>query len=42
MHDLVLEKYGLTEYGPLVDSMRKGDLRTFTNALDRFQNVSIR
>ncbi|KAL7563008.1 hypothetical protein ACA910_013531 [Epithemia clementina (nom. ined.)] len=38
----LLEKYGLTEYAPLSDSMRKGDLRTFTDTLERFQDVSIR
>lgn len=38
----VLEKYNLTEYGPLVESMRIGDLKTFTDTLFCFQNVSIR
>uniref|UniRef100_A0A7S2YCU8 PCI domain-containing protein n=1 Tax=Entomoneis paludosa TaxID=265537 RepID=A0A7S2YCU8_9STRA len=38
----LLQKYGLTEYGPLVDSMRKGDLRTFNDTLVRFQDKFIR
>lgn len=39
---MLLQKYGLTEYGPLVDSMRKGDLRTFNDTLVRFQDKFIR
>mmetsp|Transcript_29214 Transcript_29214/g.80259 ORF Transcript_29214/g.80259 Transcript_29214/m.80259 type:complete len:413 (-) Transcript_29214:3102-4340(-) len=38
----LLQKYGLSEFGPLVDSMRKGDLRTFNDSLVRFQDKFIR
>ena len=38
----LLQKYGLGEFAPLVDSMRKGDLRTFQDTLGRFQAKFIR
>jgi hypothetical protein len=34
----VLEKYELYEFVPLVESMRKGDLRTFNDTLVRYQD----
>lgn len=41
-HLEVLEKYGLHEFEPLVDGIRKGDLRTFQDGLLRFQHLFIR
>ena len=34
----VLTKYELVEYVSLVDSIRKGDLRTFNDALVKYQH----
>ena len=39
---LVLDKYGLEEFKPLVEGMRKGDLRTFQDGLVRYQDRFIR
>jgi hypothetical protein len=39
---VVLAKYELYEFVPLVDGMRKGDLRTFNDALVEFQDRFIR
>jgi hypothetical protein len=39
---IVLAKYELYEFVPLVDGMRKGDLRTFNDALVEFQDRFIR
>ena len=38
----VLEKYELHEFVPLVDAIRKGDLRTFNDTLVSFQDRFIR
>jgi hypothetical protein len=38
----VLQKYELDEFIPLVDGIRKGDLRTFQDGLVRFQDRFIR
>jgi hypothetical protein len=38
----VLAKYELYEFVPLVDGMRKGDLRKFNDALVDFQDRFIR
>lgn len=38
----VLAKYGLVEFVSIVDSIRKGDLRTFNNALVEYQHRFIR
>jgi hypothetical protein len=38
----VLTKYKLDEFLPLVDGIRKGDLRTFNDALIQFQDRFIR
>jgi len=38
----VLEKYELYEYVPIVDGIRKGDLRKFNDALLQFQHLFIR
>ena len=38
----VLEKYGLTEFIPLVEGIRKGDLRTFQDGLVKNQDRFIR
>lgn len=37
-----MEKYGLYEYVPLVDGIRKGDLRKFNDTLIQFQHQFIR
>lgn len=39
---IVLEKYGLSEFVPLVEGVRKGDLRTFQDALVLYQDRFIR
>ena len=39
---LVLDKYGLTEFQPLVEGIRKGDLRTFQDGLVKYQDRFIR
>jgi len=39
--DEVLEKYSLHEYVPIVDGIRKGDLRKFNDALLQFQHLFI-
>lgn len=38
----LLEKYGLTEFIPLVEGIRKGDLRTFQDGLVKYQDRFIR
>lgn len=38
----VLAKYELVEFVSLVDSIRKGDLRTFNDALVKYQHRFIR
>mmetsp|Transcript_17904 Transcript_17904/g.41045 ORF Transcript_17904/g.41045 Transcript_17904/m.41045 type:complete len:332 (+) Transcript_17904:428-1423(+) len=38
----LLDKYGLEEFKPLVEGMRKGDLRTFQDGLVRYQDRFIR
>jgi hypothetical protein len=38
----VLEKYGLPEFKPLVEGLRKGDLRTFQDGLVKYQAIFIR
>lgn len=38
----VLEKYGLEEFKPLVEGLRKGDLRTFQDGLVKYQHLFIR
>lgn len=38
----LLRKYGLDEFLPLVEGIRRGDLRTFNDGLHRYQNVFIR
>jgi len=39
---LLLEKYGLEEFKPIVKGIRKGDLRTFQDGLIQFQDNFIR
>ena len=38
----VLDKYKLEEFKPLVDGIRKGDLRTFQDGLVKYQDRFIR
>jgi hypothetical protein len=38
----LLEKYGLNEFLPLVEGMRRGDLRTFNEGLSLYQDLFIR
>ena len=38
----VLEKYSLNEFLPIVEGIRKGDLRSFTDGLTAYQDVFIR
>ena len=38
----VLEKYRLKEFLPLVEGIRKGDLRTFNDGLVQYQDLFIR
>ena len=38
----VLEKYSLYEFIPLVEGIRKGDLRTFSDGLLKYQDLFIR
>ena len=38
----LLQKYGLTEFVPLVEGMRRGDLRTFNDGLSLYQDLFIR
>lgn len=38
----VLEKYQLNEFVPLVEGIRKGDLRMFNDALVEYQDLFIR
>jgi hypothetical protein len=38
----VLEKYSLTEFLPIVEGIRRGDLRTFNDGLIRYQDIFIR
>ena len=35
----LLQKYGLTEFLPLVEGMRRGDLRTFNDGLSLYQDL---
>jgi len=39
---LVLEKYSLKEFVPIVEGIRKGDLKSFTNGLHQYQDLFIR
>lgn len=41
-YDVVLEKYQLYEFMPLVESIRTGDLRTFNDGLLKYQDLFIR
>jgi nuclear mRNA export protein PCID2/THP1 len=38
----LLQKYGLQEFVPLVEGMRRGDLRTFNEGLTFYQDLFIR
>jgi nuclear mRNA export protein PCID2/THP1 len=38
----LLQKYGLNEFLPLVEGMRRGDLRTFNEGLNLYQDLFIR
>ena len=39
---IVLDKYGLEEFKPIVEGIRKGDLLTFQDGLVRYQDTFIR
>jgi len=39
---LLLDKYGLEEFKPIVEGIRKGDLRTFQDGLVQYQDTFIR
>eukprot|EP00934_Nitzschia_sp_Nitz4_P006812 Nitzschia sp. Nitz4//scaffold2_size372955//110535//113529//NITZ4_000391-RA/size372955-processed-gene-0.404-mRNA-1//1//CDS//3329546680//6802//frame0 len=41
-HPQLLEKYGLTEFKPLLEGIRKGDLRSFQDGLLKYQDRFIR
>jgi len=40
--DKLLQKYSLNEFKPLVEGIRKGDLRTFNDGLQKYQDLFIR
>lgn len=40
--DYLLQKYSLTEFKPIIEGIRRGDLRTFNSGLDRHQDLFIR
>jgi hypothetical protein len=42
LSSIVLAKYQLIEFVSLVDSIRKGDLRTFNDVLIKYQHRFIR